>query len=224
MDDHIENPSDLARAQILSAMLRHIPFDGWTKKSLLNAIKDTELPPGSDELYFPGGVLELLSYWSESGDQKALSKINLRGLDNLRIREKVTECVWIRLNEMEGQEQVSRRAISRLALPDALGQGPQQLWKTADMIWRAIGDTSTDGNYYSKRTILSGVLASSIMAWLSDETEDKSKARAFLDARIENVMQIEKAKFSLRQQRANWPDPAALLGRMRYGRRRRKYR
>lgn len=223
MDDQSENLSDRARTDILKAALGHVPFDGWTKKSLLSAVKDTNLPEGADELYFPTGALELLSFWAETGDQNALGKIERRGLDNMRIREKVTECVWIRLNEMQGQEQVARRAISRLALPDALGQGPQQLWRTADMIWRAIGDTSTDGNYYSKRTILSGVIGSSIMAWLSDDTDDKSKARAFLEARIKNVMQFEKAKFTFRNQREKWPDPAGLLGRLRYGRRR-KYR
>ena len=218
------NLSEVARVDILSAALSHVPFDGWTRKTLTTAVKDTDLPVGAEDLYFPGGPLELIAYWAETGDKKALAKIENRGLENMRIRDKVTECVWIRLNEMQGQEQAARRAISRLSMPDAMGQGPQQLWKSADMIWRAIGDTSTDANYYSKRTILSGVIGSSIMAWLSDETEDKSKARAFLEARIDNVMQFEKAKFTLRKQRAKMPDPAGLLGRLRYGRRRRKYR
>jgi len=224
MKESSDNPSEIARANILHAALSHVPFDGWTQKMLKSAIKDTDLPAGSEELYFPGGPLELLAYWSNAGDVAALDKIESRGLANMRIRDKVTECVWIRLSEMAGQEQAARRAVSRLALPDAVGQGPKQLWESADMIWRAIGDTSTDGNYYSKRTILSGVIGSSIMAWLSDDTEDKSKTRAFLDARIENVMQFEKAKFSFRKQREKWPDPAGLLGRLRFRRRRRKYR
>jgi len=224
MDNHSPDPSEKARADILAAVLMHVPFDGWTRKTLTTGLRDTDLPPGAEELYFPGGPLELISYWSEAGDNEALAKIEARGLDNLRIREKVTECVWIRLNEMTGQEQAARRAISRLSLPDAIGQGPQQLWKSANMIWRAIGDTSTDGNYYSKRTILSGVIGSSIMAWLSDESDDKAKARAFLEARIDNVMQFEKAKFAMRKRREKMPDPAGLLGRLRYGRRRRKYR
>ncbi len=224
MEPEINDPSQAARAHILKAALSHIPFDGWTGKTLAAAVADTELPKGSEELYFPGGPLELISYWSEQGDKAALTKINARGLSNMRIRDKITECVWIRLSEMEGQEQAARRAMSRLAMPDALGQGPGQLWQSADMIWRAIGDTSTDGNYYSKRVILSGVIGSSIMAWLTDDTDDKSKARAFLEARIENVMQFEKAKFSLRKQREKWPDPAKVAGRLRYGRRRRRYR
>lgn len=224
MESQTHNPSDAARTQILDAAMAHIPFDGWTQKSLTAAVAMTDLPAGSAELYFPGGPLELISYWSEQGDQSALATINARGLSNMRIRDKITECVWIRLSEMAGQEQAARRAMSRLTLPDALGRGPGQLWQSADMIWRAIGDTSTDGNYYSKRAILSGVIGSSILAWLSDDTDDKAKARAFLESRIENVMQFEKVKFSLRKQREKWPAPARLAGRLRYGRRRRRYR
>jgi len=224
MENATQNPSDQARGAILAAALKHVPFDGWTNLCLKKAVTDAGLPDGSEELYFPGGPKELIAYWSKTGDAKALEKINECGLANLRIREKVTECVWLRLSEMQGQEEAARRAISRLALPDALGQGPKQLWDSADMIWCAIGDTSTDGNYYSKRTILSGVIGSSIVSWLADDTEDKSKARAFLEARIENVMQFEKAKFAMRKQREKMPDIPKLFGKLRYGRRRRRYR
>ena len=223
MEDIIDNPSIRTRREILAAALKHVPFDGWTEKSLKQAILDLNLPGGAGELYFPGGPIELIKFWSAEGDRKALGKIQTRGMDNLRIREKITECVWIRLGEMDGEEQAARRAMSRLALPDALGQGPKHIWESADMIWRAIGDTSTDGNFYSKRTILSGVISTSILSWLADNTEDKSNARAFLEARIENVMQFEKAKFSWRKQQEKMPKPADLLSRLRYRRRRRRY-
>lgn len=223
MDTQSENPSERARRDILSAALAHIPFDGWTDKTLRQAVLDAGLPAGAEELYFPGGPIELIKFWSAEGDRKALATIQERGMDNMRIRDKITECVWIRLNEMQGEAQAARRAMSRLALPDTLGQGPKHIWDSADIIWRAIGDTSTDGNYYSKRTILSGVIGSSILSWLADNSEDKSQARAFLEARIGNVMQFEKAKFSLKKQRELLPDPAGILSRLRYRRRRRRY-
>lgn len=224
MDSQNDNPSIETRRKILAAALSSIPFDGWTQKTLNHAVTEIGLPIGASELYFPGGAAELLMFWSEEGDRKALEKIEARGnMDNLRIREKITECVWIRLSEMQGEEQVARRAMSRLALPDVLGQGAKQIWTSADMIWRAVGDTSTDGNFYSKRTILSGVISTSILSWLADNSEDKSNARAFLEARIENVMQFEKAKFSWRKQQEKMPKPADLLSRVRYRRRRRRY-
>jgi ubiquinone biosynthesis protein COQ9 len=85
------------------------------------------------------------------------------------------------------------------------------------MIWRAIGDTSTDGNYYSKRTILSSVIWSTLPIWLSDQSDDKSAARTFLDARIENVMAFEKLKWRVKGFTKDMPDPAEILGQLRYG-------
>ncbi|NNE57683.1 MAG: COQ9 family protein [Hellea sp.] len=224
MEDRTKNSSSEARRDILEAMLRHVPFDGWTKTAMRKAINEVELPSGADALFFPGGPLEILEFWAEQLDQQAGMIIANKGLGNLRIRDKITECVWVRLSLLDGHEQAARRAISRLALPDAVGAGPKHVWRTADMIWRAIGDTSTDGNFYSKRAILSGVIASSAVKWLADNSAEKAESRAFLEARISNVMQFEKAKFQFRKAREHWPDPVSLLGRLRYGHRRRRYR
>ncbi len=224
MSQEKSNPSDQARQAILKAVLQHVPFEGWTSLSLKMAVADCDLPEGADKLYFPGGAREVLRFWSEVLDDRAAAAIRQRGIDNMRIRDKVTESVWVWLEQMAGHEQAGRRALSRLSLPDATGQGVSQLWSTADMIWRAIGDTSTDGNFYSKRMILSGVIGSTLATWLADDTADKSASRAFLERRIENVMQFEKFKGQVKAQTQNWPNPAEVLGRIRHGQRRRRTR
>ena len=136
---------------------------------------------------------------------------------NMKIRDKVTAGVLSALYAIGPHEEAARRAMSRMSLPDALGQGPKQIWSAADTIWRAIGDTSTDGNYYSKRTILAGVIASTLTVWLSDDEPQKPKARKFLDDRIANVMSFEKAKWDFKKRTANMPNPAEILGSLRYG-------
>jgi ubiquinone biosynthesis protein COQ9 len=65
-------------------------------------------------------------------------------------------------------------------------------------MWRAAGDTSTDFNFYTKRGILAGVYTSTLMRWFNDASEDESGTHAFLDARIENVMQFEKFKAGMK--------------------------
>jgi len=85
------------------------------------------------------------------------------------------------------------------------------------MIWRALGDPSTDVNFYTKRLTLSAVYGSSLAAWLGDETRDKANAKAFLDRRIENVMQFEKFKAQTRKLTDGLPDPAEILAKLRYG-------
>lgn len=210
--------SKKARLDILEAALVQVPFEGWTSKTIKMAVLNIFMPSGSEHLYFPGGVLEVIRFWSEQCDQRAEIEILSLELDAMRIRDKITEAVWLRLQTISPHENAFKRALARLALPDAMIEtaSSTQIWASADMIWRAIGDTSTDGNYYSKRTILSGVIASTMPVWLVDESEHKGKARTFLEARIENVMQFEKLKWDFKKKTAHLPNPAEVLGRLRY--------
>ena len=211
------DPSDMARQAILAAMLPIAAFEGWTAKSMREAVAQTDLPKGSDDLYFPEGPLELIRFWSEQMNQIAQDELEALDQGEMKIRDKVTAGVLARLKAIGPHEEAARRAAARLSLPDAMGQGPKQIWSAADRIWRAIGDTSTDGNYYSKRTILSGVISTTLAVWLSDNSPDKTKARDFLDARIANVMQFEKTKWDFKSKTKDWPKPAELLGVLRYG-------
>jgi len=218
------DPSYVARLALLEATLPHIPFDGWSSTSLKRGVENSDLPKGAEELYFPGGALEMIGFWNTEMDKMVEADLAELDLTKMRIRDKVTAGVLARLRAIGNHEEAARRAISRTALPDGLMQGPKVLWAAADTIWRAIGDTSTDINYYSKRTILSAVISTSLASWLSDAEPEKTKAGAFLDARIENVMQFEGAKFKAKKRLAGMPSPAEILGGLRYGRKRRKRR
>ena len=89
------------------------------------------------------------------------------------------------------------------------------MWAAADQLWRWAGDTATDFNHYSKRAILSTVLASTLAVRLA---RDEAAAETHLAARIDGVMQFEKLKAGVKL------DPegiarsvAGALSRMRYG-------
>ncbi len=208
---------DQIRDQILDAALKIAPFEGWTTLTLKRAVRDVGLPEGSDQLYFEAGVGGILDHWAARLDTQAQIKIEALDLGTLKIRQRVTQGVLARLEVIDGNEEAARRASSRLVLPDLTATGVKQLWQAADMIWRAIGDTSTDANYYSKRVILSAVIGSVLPIWLSDQSEDKAQARAFLDARIENVMSFETMKWRLKSATKDLPNPAEILGQLRYG-------
>ena len=70
-----------ARVDILAAMLPQAAFDGWTQKALRAAVKNTDLPKGAEELYFPEGPLEVIRFWSE---QMNLSLIHISEPTRLR--------------------------------------------------------------------------------------------------------------------------------------------
>ena len=57
---------------------------------------------------------------------------------------------------------------------------------------------------------LVGVLGSTLAAWLG--SEDDAAIDAFLDRRIENVMQFEKLKAQAKDAFAKMPDPMDLFG------------
>ena len=206
------NPRDA----ILEKALQIAPFEGWTDTMLAQATDEAGLPEGADELYFPEGVLGLLDYWHRQTRDRLEAEIAARGLANLRVRDRVREGVLTLFELTEPYASAMRRALSRLALPDAGGRAARQTWEMADSIWAGIGDTSTDFNFYTKRAILSGVIASSLVAWLNDTSEDKAEARAFLDRRLADVMRFETVKARARKVRGAIPNPAEALGSLRY--------
>lgn len=209
--------TDTPKHAILEAALKLAPFDGWNDAVLRQAVINADLPKGAHALYFPDGVLELIGFWSAVMDAQAEADIAALDLPAMKIRERVTAGVLARLGAIGLHQEAARRAGSRLVLPDGAAQATAQIWASADMIWRAIGDTSTDGNFYSKRATLSAVLAATLPVWLSDDEVDKAKGREFLDARIANVMQFEKFKWNMKTRTKNWPNPAEILGGLRYG-------
>ena len=72
-------------------------------------------------------------------------------------------------------------------------------------------------NWYTKRATLSAVFGSTVLYWLGDTSEGDADTRAFLDRRIETVMQIEKAKAGFRANplgKALLQGPLAFLDRL----------
>ena len=106
------------------------------------------------------------------------------------------------------------RALSR---PTRAPEAARLLWRTADRIWRALGDTSTDENFYSKRAILAGVLASTYARWFSDGSAGCEDTWVFLDARLANVMQFEKFKARLKPLGESMQSAVGIAARFRYG-------
>jgi ubiquinone biosynthesis protein COQ9 len=89
--------------------------------------------------------------------------------------------------------------MTLFALPHHAADGAQAMWRTCDRIWTALGDTSDDFNWYSKRATLSGVYGSVVLYWLGDDSDGHARTWEFLDRRIDDVMQIEKLKAKARE-------------------------
>jgi ubiquinone biosynthesis protein COQ9 len=136
-------------------------------------------------------------------------------LEKLKIREKIRALVWRRLEVMGPAREAVRRALAILAMPQNLPLALRISWRTADLMWRIAGDTSTDFNHYTKRVTLGAVYGSTLLVWLDDQSEDLAETAAFLDRRIDEVMRFEKFKAEWRGSSERL-SLSRFLGRLRY--------
>ena len=187
-----ESPYTETRQAVLAKALPEVPFEGWSKNLLRHAITAAEIDAAMAELAFARGVDSLIETFSVQGDGEMLAA--LPAPDDMKIRARITEAVWQRLLVDRAHIEAARRAAGYLSVPGRQKLAADLLFQTAHHMWRWAGDTATDYNYYSKRLILSGVIASTRLYWFDDDSEDFGKTRGFLERRIENVMQFEKAK------------------------------
>lgn len=196
--DHI----NATRAAVLDAARLHVAFDGWSDTCLSAAIADAGVDPALAKLAFPRGAIDLAVAFHMDGDRALADAMAKAELTPMRYSERVAAAVMMRLEIAAPDREAVRRGVAFFALPMNIAAGSKCIWNTADTIWRGLGDTSDDFNWYSKRAILSGVYSSSVLYWLGDETPDFAATRAFVDRRIADVMQFEKTKARVKETRA----------------------
>ncbi|NHQ73935.1 COQ9 family protein [Roseovarius gahaiensis] len=185
------------KMQLLDAAKMHVPFDGWTEAAFQAAMADTGVDEGVARAVCPRGAIDLALAYHEEGDQLMLERLTATDLSDMRFRDRIAAAVRFRLEAVDDKELV-RRGMTLFALPSHAPDGAKAVWGTCDQIWTALGDTSDDVNWYTKRATLSGVYSATLLYWLGDDTPDHHATWDFLDRRIDEVMQIEKFKAQVR--------------------------
>ncbi len=202
-DEHIT----ATRHAVIAAALPHVAHDGWTDRTLAQAVEDAGVDAGLARIAFPRGGVDLALAFHYARDAELAEDLAHRDLAAMRFRDRVAHAIIRRLELVAGDREAVLRAASLLALPHHAADGARAVWHTADTIWTALGDESRDLNWYTKRTTLSAVYSATVLYWLGDTSEDFAATRAFVERRIENVMQIESAKARVREN----PVAAAVL-------------
>ena len=180
------------KEDILSAALPHVMFDGWTNDVLKIAAGDADIEPDLVALAFPNGAIDLALFYHGKGDCMMMEAIEKADLSDMRYSEKVAFAVKTRLQVVD--KEAVRAGATLFALPQNTAAGAKAMWDTVDTIWTALGDSSVDVNWYTKRATLSAVYSTTVLYWIGDDSADDQATWDFLDRRIENVMQFEKVK------------------------------
>jgi ubiquinone biosynthesis protein COQ9 len=213
----MESPSPLAklRRKLALAVGENAVFDGWTRKAVDSAAAQLGIDPVQARLAMPKTQAALVDLYIQEVDRSLEAWFTPERLAGMKIREKIRSLVWRRLEIMGPAREAVRRGLAIFAMPQNVPLALRISWRTADLMWRIAGDTSTDFNHYTKRMTLGAVYASTLLAWLEDQSDGWTETAAFLDRRIDNVMQFEKWK-------AGWKGSgehlslSRFLGRLRY--------
>ena len=195
--------------KLLRAALREVPFSGYSDTTLKVAAKKTGLSVADVRLYFPRGPESLIEAFTEMAD--AEMKERMADATVSRIRDRISLAVRARLEAMTPYREAARRAAAFLALPQNVPLAARLMFGTVDAMWRGAGDQSNDFNYYTKRGLLAGVYSATLLHWLSDSSEAQVQTWVFLDARIEDVMKIQKMRGSLEKNLRRFPNPIDVL-------------
>jgi ubiquinone biosynthesis protein COQ9 len=209
------SPLEQLRRELAILVGENAVFDGWTRAAVDSAAQQLGIDPTKARLAMPKGQAAMIDLYIQEVDRALQAWFTPKRLSGMKIRDKIRALIWRRLEIMGPAREAVRRALAILALPQNLPLALRASWRTADLMWRIAGDTSTDFNHYTKRMTLGAVYGSTLLVWLDDQSEGWQETSAFLDRRINDVMKFEKFK-------ADWRGSSErlslsrFLGRLRY--------
>ena len=188
---------DELRLELAPAIAANAAFDGWSEAALAMAAEGNGVDPDIATLAFAGdrgvSAVEMIDAWFATIDMRMAEVLPPEALATMKIRARII-----------------------LAMPQNVARAAKLGWRSVDAIWRLAGDTATDYNHYTKRTILLGVYGATVTVFLNDESEGHADTRAFLDRRIDGIMRFEKAKAGFLKRTEHRPSLSRFIGRLRY--------
>ncbi len=226
LQDNSPSPDDMTLDEIIAFLAPKLPahaaFDGWNEDCLLSASDEAAVDHDIAKLAFETSdikgslAMQLVQSWIGYVDDEMARILTPEKLSAMKIRERITALLITRLEIAGPHREAQRRAISVMALPGNIRLGMKIGWNSADIMWKLAGDTATDYNHYTKRAILSSIYTAILMCFINDDSENFAETRAFVDRRIDNVMQFEKAKAGFLSRTENRPSLSRFIGRLRY--------
>ena len=210
------SPLEQLRRKLALSVGENAVFDGWTRQAVDSAAAQLGVDPVQARLAMPKTQAGMIDVYIQEVDRGLEAYFTPERLAPLKIREKIRSLVWRRLEIMGPAREAVRRALAILAMPQNVPLALRVSWRSADVMWRIAGDTSTDFNHYTKRMTLVAVYGSTLLVWLDDQSEGWADTAAFLDRRIDDVMKFEKFKAQWRGSSDNRLSLSRFLGRLRY--------
>lgn len=169
-----------------------IPFvckDGWTEAALMQASKKQF----NDDLYYKAlfdSTSEIVRNFEDLQDENMLQKIGKKKQKE-SIRIHIGKMVLTRIKELSGGDEMHHAIQRYYKNIKHLDEGAKALWRSADVIWRSAGDTSTDMNHYSKRFLLSSIMLSSYKHYVKNPDDIDEYVTESLDKLVKRMQKLK---------------------------------
>ena len=185
----IDKNTDI-KDRILLCTLENVPFDGWR----WNVVEAAAIEAGFDAsmafAVFPDKMEDVLTHFSHWADAQMMERLNDQDFSGARMRDKIEQAVLAKLEVLNPHKDAVQKAAAHWIGPVKSVKASKSIWQSADVIWQWAGDTATDYNYYTKRSLLAGVISTTTLRWLNDSDDNFEATRSFLTRRINNVLTL----------------------------------
>ena len=207
---------DDLRLELAPALAGAAVWDGWSEAAVRAAAEGSGIDPDAALYAFKDGPMAMIAAWIARVDVEMEAALPPERLATMKIRERIRALVQFRLDAVEANKEALRRALTIMAMPQNVPAALKLGWRSADLMWRLAGDTASDYNHYTKRTILASIYGATLAVFVDDKSEDHAETRAFLGRRLDGVVKFEKVKAQLLNPDREHFSPARFLGRLRY--------
>src|SRR5687768_8455332 len=104
------------REAILGTMLRHVPFDGWNRRTLSAAAVEAGYAAAEVDRFFPDGAVEAIDLWNLLADRAMIAAVTTDGA-LLKTGERIALGIRARLSSVADHREAVRLALGVLAQP-----------------------------------------------------------------------------------------------------------
>ncbi len=186
------------KQKILKNFLETCLFEGWNQKALELAFVKSEIDVKFLPFIFENGCVDVADFFIRTIDTKMEKAAAGLDLSQMKIRDKIKSLIKIRLEINQEYKPQLQKMIRFYLQPKNSIHAFKNSYKTADLIWKTIGDNSTDYNFYSKRMILAKIYVRVLSSFVKDDSENNQKTLNLLDREIEKVMKFSAFKFKVK--------------------------
>jgi len=181
------------KRKFLIEVLKELPFSDWDSQLFHQAEKKAGMAKNQHVLFYPAGITDIVKEYEEYADELMLGRLANAKIDNnTKIRDKIKLAVKFRIdNGLKNSKLILAKTRDYyLKSPNRLTEFLKNSWNSVDKMWYFAGDTSTDYNYYTKRSLLFSVYNSTVLYYLQNDSEGNQNTWNFLENRINDVLKI----------------------------------